>query len=390
MNMGKSEKEYSGVDKLKIINYCDKYGFEATAESVLAIRGRTIGLSTIKLWKSKRNKSIERNYGSDCCVIYDLTDKSRKPKTYRQTKIHGSVADFVMTIRKKYGRIGKDKIKILYDQYREDKNTDSNKSRGGVPLPPVSASSFGRLINSLSCGGRLLNLSWKQSIKVGLHGGTGKLQIKVLKPKKQDKFRRKDYNPKEAGDLLQVDCITLIKGRVRRYLVCAIDTVTKFSFVYAYKNLNSSTTTDFTSKLQHIFPIKIKHIQTDNGQEFHKHFQENLKQEGITQFWNYPRSPKMNAFIERFNRTIQEEWVNTRLWQIFDTTNDPDLRTFNKDLVTDYLTWYNFQRPHQSLQYMSPMQVLRDNFEKGQKSNMLWTRTASCQNKKNVLHSLYD
>lgn len=45
-------------------------------------------------------------------------------------------------------------------------------------------------------------------------------------------------------------------------------------------------------------------IQNDNGSEFMKHFQQYLQQEAIKQYWNYPKSPKMNAYIERYNGSM--------------------------------------------------------------------------------------
>jgi len=50
-------------------------------------------------------------------------------------------------------------------------------------------------------------------------------------------------------------------------------------------------------------------ILSDNGSEFMKEFESLLQEKGLTHYWTYPRSPKMNAHNERFNRTIQEQFV---------------------------------------------------------------------------------
>ncbi|NMB56356.1 transposase, partial [Candidatus Beckwithbacteria bacterium] len=42
------------------------------------------------------------------------------------------------------------------------------------------------------------------------------------------------------------------------------------------------------------------------GCRFHKYLEEETK---IDHIFIYPRSPKINAYIERFNRTIQEEFL---------------------------------------------------------------------------------
>ena len=53
----------------------------------------------------------------------------------------------------------------------------------------------------------------------------------------------------------------------------------------------------------------------------------------------YPKCPKMNAHVERFNRTLQEECIDYHEDLLF-----TDLQLFN-DRLWDYLQWYNLQRP---------------------------------------------
>jgi len=87
-----------------------------------------------------------------------------------------------------------------------------------------------------------------------------------------------------------------------------------------------------------IIPFKIKAIQTDNGLEFEKYFRDYLEKKGIIHyFWNYPRHPQLNAKIERFNRTLQEEFLDWN-WHLF-----YDLEKFNQKLM-DWLIFYNSKR----------------------------------------------
>jgi putative transposase len=89
-------------------------------------------------------------------------------------------------------------------------------------------------------------------------------------------------------------------------------------------------------------------VQTDNGSEFLKYFHEYLIQTQIKHQFIYPRCPKINGVVERFNRTIQEEFI---------TRNDEiyyDEKLFH-DKLNQYLYWYNYQRPHASLQYLTPV-----------------------------------
>jgi hypothetical protein len=64
-----------------------------------------------------------------------------------------------------------------------------------------------------------------------------------------------------------------------------------------YERLNSQNAKDFFLKLFKVSPLEIRGVQTDNGSEFYNLFDEELKTKTIPHYWNYPRSPKSNAFI---------------------------------------------------------------------------------------------
>ncbi|WP_231938339.1 hypothetical protein [Caldimicrobium thiodismutans] len=54
-------------------------------------------------------------------------------------------------------------------------------------------------------------------------------------------------------------------------------------------------------KFQEVCPFKIRGVKTDNGSEFLGEFDRYLKEEGIRHYFNYPRFPKGNGYVERFN-----------------------------------------------------------------------------------------
>ena len=110
-------------------------------------------------------------------------------------------------------------------------------------------------------------------------------------------------------------------------------------------------------------------ILSDNGSEFKKEFDVLIEQKGLTHYWTYPKSPKMNAHNERFNRTIQEQFVDYYEDLLF-----TDLEEFNKHLA-NWLIDYNTIIPHSSLNYNSPVKYLLENhFE----CHMYWTYTGGC------------
>jgi transposase InsO family protein len=114
----------------------------------------------------------------------------------------------------------------------------------------------------------------------------------------------------------------------KRYILTAIDVERKFAFAGAYTNHSSLSAKDFLLKLKTVCPFEIKEIQTDNGSEFANHFHSACDDLGITHYHTYPRSPKMNAHIERFNRTISEGFImrNRMLLAM-------DIDSFNEKLI---------------------------------------------------------
>jgi len=167
-----------------------------------------------------------------------------------------------------------------------------------------------------------------------------------------------------------VDCVIKIIAGLRRYVISAIDYQSEFAFSYGYASLSSRSATDFLVKLRQVAPFAIIRVQTDNGSEFYKHFHTATEELGITHFWNYPRSPKMNAKIERYNRTVQEEFVD---WHLDEFALD--LNDFNHQLM-DWLIWYNTKRPHWTLKLKTPMHYLLEVLQLPlAESNMLWTDT---------------
>jgi len=134
------------------------------------------------------------------------------------------------------------------------------------------------------------------------------------KKQKRKKLRRKDYQPQEAGDLVQVDSITIFLNGIKRYMITGIDLSTRFTFSYTYKSLSSLQGKDFMEKFRYVAPFSVKHIHDPdksgcpNGGEFEKYFEQHIKNNNRahkifdfrSHFYNYPRHPKSNAYDPTF------------------------------------------------------------------------------------------
>lgn len=101
-------------------------------------------------------------------------------------------------------------------------------------------------------------------------------------------------------------------------------------------------------------PANAPTLRSDNGKVFiARNYQQACRDYGIGQEFITPYTPQQNGMIERFFRSIKEEC----LWQ-HNFTN----LTHARSTVAKWIHWYNNQRPHQSLNYLSPKQ-----FRLGQK-----------------------
>ena len=322
--------------RIKVLSFYDRYGQEATNEAF------NVSRSTIFLWKQK----LKDSHGQ----LSSLAPASRAPKTRRKRTTDSRITDFIVKQRIDHPRLGKDKLAALLAQYCSNED---------IQCP--SASTVGRILLDLKAQHRLPTYD-----HLSMSAKTGRLLHRTIRPSLK-KRRRGDYRPSVPGDLVQIDTVVKFILGIRRYCVTAIDVHGRFSFAYAYRSPSSANAADFLSKLQTVAPFEVKRVQTDNGSEFYKHFHTACEEKGLVHFWNYPRSPKMNARVERFNRTIQEEYMDAEL-DVMAT----DLEQFNHNLM-NWLIWYNTERPHYSLGQISPMRYLINNFGL---SNMLWTHTS--------------
>ena len=179
---------------------------------------------------------------------------------------------------------------------------------------------------------------------------------KTIRKRKSRKRAPKLSVPDKVGTWLQVDTIMLYWKGKRVYVITAIDLTSRFAIAYAYATPSSKNARDFLRKIQLFFPgsISIKMIQTDNGSEFLKYFHQECEKKKIEHTFSYPKCPKQNAYVERFNCTIQTECLKR-----IDATKP--LFILNQK-IADYLIEYNSIRPHQSLDYKRPIEIYSQHF----------------------------
>ena len=91
-------------------------------------------------------------------------------------------------------------------------------------------------------------------------------------------------------------------------------------------------------------------IRVDNGPEFIAHAMKKWCEDmGIDLHFIQPGKPSQNGYVERFNRTYREE--------ILDAYQFHDLEQANT-FTQAWIDVYNHERPHKSLQYLTPVEFL--------------------------------
>jgi len=305
--------------KAKVLLFWEKHGLEATMDAFPVKR------STLFLWK----KTLKQNRGN----LESLNDKKRIPTTRRKREWQLEIRQKIKQIRRDpiHPNLGPEKIYPLLLKFCQRQNLK-------CPQPRTIA----RIISDDPEKMRI----FPQKIS---HFGK-------IKPIKRQKVLRKpkDLKPEYPGHLIALDTIEKFINGIRRYVITFEDIYTRFSFAWATKSHASKAAEEFFELCLKVFPYSFNflYVLTDNGSEFKKHFSEKLKELHLIHYHTYPKTPKMNAHVERFNRTIQDDFVDWRLYEL----KNPD--EFNR-LLIDYLIFYNTERVHCAFQNkLSPIQFM--------------------------------
>jgi len=314
--------------RVKILAFWEKHGLEATKEA--------FGVSRATLFRWQ--KVLEESLGK----LDALNKKSTAPRSKRKRITPEEVKNFIIQERQFDSHLSKDKLSVLM---KEDR------------VANLSPSTVGRMLSDLKRQGIL-----PKDTKFSYYAKSDTFREKIF-------IKRKKLGSKgHTGGLVKADSIVRFTNGIKRYIVTAIDKETKFAFAYAYKNHSSNATVDFMEKFKKVSPISLTHIQTDNGSEFAKHFELLLEKDRIVHFHTYPRSPKMNSEIERFNRTLSDAFIKQNKMLL-----SYDINKFNEKLI-DWLLWYNTRRPHWTLGLVSPLRYICNQLTE-EESQMLWTST---------------
>ncbi|MDO8492449.1 MAG: integrase core domain-containing protein [bacterium] len=314
-------------ERCRVLSFWERHGQEATREAF------RVSSRTLFRW--------QRALKNDSGKLESLNPKRTTPRTRRMRNAPPDLLNKIVALRLKHPRLGKDKIHSLLKE---------NGYLGSV-------STIGRLIGDLKKQNRI-----PIKINYSLSGKTGNLIER--KPKEYKKKLRRPHGYRT----LQVDTIVRFIDGMKRYVLTGVDTEKKTAFAACYTNHGSLSASDFLRRAREVLPDCPNAIQTDNGSEFALHFEAACADLKLIHFHNYPRSPKMNACVERFNRTLDEEFLRYHKPLMRD-----DVPRFNDTLI-DWLLWYNGERPHYALGQVSPFKAMMREL-KAEECQMWWTYT---------------
>ena len=153
------------------------------------------------------------------------------------------------------------------------------------------------------------------------------------------------------GDLVQTDTVHLYDHatKQRTYLYTMIDVCSRWAYVEHHSYISQQLAAAVIQRGQAYAGFRFKMVQADNGPEYGRWFEDTLKARGNNVRHSRVRRPNDNAYIERFNRTIQEECTGS---------SSPIQRELQSKVLT-YLAYYNDERLHLGLQCKTPSEMLQ-------------------------------
>lgn len=257
--------------------------------------------------------------------IFSLEEHPRSPHHKRPWQVTREQELRIIQLRKQYIKYGKRKLKILYKRlYLED----------------ISTWKIERVIR-----------------KHNLYPDPETHKKRYLRVRKKKKRIHDIAFPPGAGKLWHTDTIILWWYGVRRVIFTAVEHHTKLGFARVYRNASSQQAADFLKRLMYLTNGEIKIIHPDNGSEFAGEFERACKELNIEQVYSRVRQPKDNPALERFNWTVQDEWLS------LSEVGLDDVQEANTD-ITDWLIEYNSIRPYESLDYKTPIEYAQFNYFK--------------------------
>ncbi len=260
-----------------------------------------------------------------------LEEHSRRPLTTRNWMVTREEEADIIALRKDNLELGKKKLQVIYKR-------DYGKR--------ISTWKIERVIRKYNLYPDPVKHEYQVEKR---RNSEPKIRINTVK----DQLKQ----IREFGFLWHIDAIIVWWYGKRRIIFTAMEEITKIAFARVYKTNTSGFSEDFLKRLMYLTDGKINIMHQDNGSEFKGAFERTCKTLGILQIYSRPYTPKDNPALENFNGTIQREWL------ALSKVGLDDIEEANKDLTT-WLIKFNSYRPHETLDYKTPLVYAQEQFFK--------------------------
>lgn len=298
-NTLKFEQSEPAKFRLTVLEHTKHFGWHSASHAYHVSR------ATIFRWRKRMDGRL-----------ISLVPKSTRPHRTRRMMVDERLLAFLRFLRDTYGNIGKEKLKLLLDAYA-----------ASVGIPSYGTTKIGTIIHRY----RLIT----------------PVTRRIAQRRKPAILRRKYAPHGVLPGYCEMDGVTVyFDGETHRF-VSIIDVVTRQAWCQWIPSFASRHTVATLEQFARRVTVRIHTVQTDNGSEFLGAFHAYLETQKIRHEFSYPRCPRINGLVERFNRTIQEECIN----RIIERVDDKE--TFLAKLE-QYCIWYNEKRPHYALRYQTP------------------------------------
>ena len=177
-------------------------------------------------------------------------------------------------------------------------------------------------------------------------------------------FRERHVESSRPGELLNQDTFFVghLKGVGKVYLHAVVDTYSSYAFGFLHVSkqpeaavavLHNEALPFYSEK-----DLEVENVLTDNGKEFcgsegHP-YRIYLELNEIGHRTTKVRHPQTNGFVERFNRTMLDEFFR----KAFREKLYESVEALQKDL-DEWLIYYNRERPHQGYRNMGRRPIER-------------------------------
>lgn len=141
-----------------------------------------------------------------------------------------------------------------------------------------------------------------------------------------------------------------------RFIHSAVDDCTRIAYSEIHSDEKAITAAEFWRRATAWFRtigIDPQRVITDNGSCYKSGlWHRACRATGVEVKKTRPRRPQTNGKVERFHRTLLEEWAYIRPW-----TSE----TERQNAYVGFLHFYNHHRSHGALGWATPISLIRDN-----------------------------